>query len=151
MLTPSRSLAHGLLTTLIVSTISTVGMAQERSSCRAPDEAGTRFLQHVKALATAQDSSNIQRRRKIAVPALSADQISLVRDESVCTGLVAPYEAETQRRDANTGAVIPGSGQLYVVHAGPVYLTTDPSKTMGEWGLLVVFDEERRVLYSGLY
>jgi hypothetical protein len=110
-----------------------------------------RFLEYFRAIATGEDSGHVQRRREIALPALTAKEISLVGDQSVCAGLMPLYEAETEMRDANTGSVIAGSGQLYVLRAGPVYLATDSRKKMGEWGLLVVFDEMRRVLFRGLY
>ena len=147
----ARGLVGSLLGSLIASLISTIGLAQHAPTCRPPDEGGKRFLQYFTIIATSNDSSHVQRRRAIAVPAVTANEISLVQDDNICSRLVPRYEAETLRRDAKTGVVIPGSGRLYVVQAGPVYLSTDPSKTMGEWGLLLVFDDKWRVLYRGLY
>ena len=147
----SRVLNYAVLAGLLISLGSIDGVAQKPSPCRPIDEAGTRFVQFISAIATAKDPDGVRRRREIAVPPLSAQDISQVADETVCAGLVAPYDSVTQRRDAKTGSSIPGSGQLYVVRAGPVYVATDPTITFGEWGILAVFDEKQRLLFHGLY
>ena len=119
-------------------------------ACRPADVVSDRIIRWLTHVVTGTDDASTQQRNQMALQQVSASQISYVTDETVCSKVLSPYNANSTMQEAATGAPVPPSGQVYVVKVGTVYVVNDPVKTAGEFTIYVTLDAKYRVLATSL-
>ena len=135
-----------LVATLTVVARAASAQGQVPSPCRPPDRDSVHMLLWVVHIATGTDD---QARDLLKVPALDRAEVTYVTDDSVCAQALAPYNANSIVLTVG-GDTVPPSGRLWVVRAGPVYVASDPVKTVGEWAICVTLDRHYRYLARSL-
>jgi hypothetical protein len=107
--------------------------AQTTKKCRAADSLSANLINQLTVIATSTDSETVADRNNIYhVPALSANQITLVTDEKVCTKLVSAVALLPAKRTPVN---------LYVVKLGSKgYAAWDPTEMAGEYRIVFIFD-----------
>jgi hypothetical protein len=122
----------------------------QASACRPADAVSDRIIRWVTHVVTGTDDASTQQRNQMALPQVSASQISYVTDKTVCSKVLSPYNANSTMQEAATGAPVLPSGQVYVVKVGTVYVVNDPVKTAGEFTIYVTLDAKYKVLATSL-
>src|SRR6476661_2582887 len=102
----------------------------QQSSCRAADSVSAGLMRWVTRIATSSDPASTMTRNLMQIPQVSANKISYVTSNTVCSKIVGPYNSVTEIRDSTTDAPIAPSGQLYVIKVGTVYVALDPVKSV---------------------
>jgi hypothetical protein len=126
-------------------------LAQASSACRAADATSTEMLQWLRTVVVGTDPASIAQRTQMGLPQLSASQVSLVTDKTVCSKVLTTYKTRAIVKSASTGAVIPSSGKLYVFKVGTVYTATDPTlSSAGGPHIWVSVDGRYAILGSSL-
>jgi hypothetical protein len=127
----------------------TVVAAQASSACRPADAASARMLRWLTHIVTGTDPASVAQRTQMALPQVSASQISLVTDKTVCSKVLNVYKANVVNADAS-GAAVQSSGKLYVFKIGTIYTATDPGQLLGEFGIWVTVDGRYTLLGSSM-
>lgn len=112
---------------------------EAQAQCRPADSTSTFFVRELTRITTGTQPAD-QRMREIAkIPQVSANQVSLITNKTVCSKALSVYNSNTQLKSATTGQTISTpSTQIYVVQVGSVYAALDPTKHFGEYTMLVV-------------
>lgn len=122
----------------------------QSSECRPADATSARMVVWLKNVVTGTDPASIAQRTQMGLPQVSASQVTLVTNKTVCSKVLSAYKGYAQNEDATTHALIPSSGQLYVFQVGSVYTATDPAHNVGEYSIWVSMDSRYRVLTSSM-
>jgi hypothetical protein len=140
-----------VLCTALLSLLVPDMLTAQGSTCRPPDAISADLVADVVRMATGTDGLNAQLRQNRAIPQVSANKVTYVTDNAVCTKVLPVYNANTRTFDANTGAeVSTPTGQLYVVKVGTVYVAWDPGATAGEYRRLITLDSKYRILANSM-
>ena len=132
------------LTALLVMPAFLQGQAS--SACRPADATSARMLRYLANVVTKTDSATKVQRQQLRLPQVSASQVSLVTDKTVCSKVLNVYKANVVNRDDATGAIVPSSGKLYVFKVGTVYTAVDPAQDLGEFSNWVTVDSRYTLL-----
>jgi hypothetical protein len=144
---PSRSLA---LVAGVMLALPSFAAAQASSACRPADATSDRFMRYIVQVVTRADPAYTVQRTQMALPQVSASQVSLVTDKTVCSKVLNVYKANVVNRDHATGTIIPSSGKLYVFKVGSVYTAVDPAQNLGEFSIWVTVDGRYTLLGSSM-
>jgi hypothetical protein len=125
-------------------------VAGQTSSCRPADDESSMVVAWVTAIVTGTDSASVQQRTAMQLPQVTANQISYVTDNRVCSKIVTPYNANVGFQAPTTGPGETPSGQLHVVKVGTVYVVSDPALRAGDFRLLATLDRQYKLLWKGL-
>jgi hypothetical protein len=120
-----------------------LGSSSAVAQCRAADAQTANMLRYVQKLVTApaSDSEDVAKRQNYHLPAVAANQVTLVSTSKTCKNALAAY---TPLLPAGT----PAPTSVYVVAAGNVYVVWVPAADGTEWALSVVFDSHFNKLAS---
>ena len=113
-------------------------------SCRPASELAENLIGYVRSLASATDSATAVRRVLWHIPAMPPDSIVFVDRESVCLRAARVYEQYVPDHKRHVAR------RVWVIKAGNVFIVSDPTVHIGEWGLTLVLDSRFRYLRSFL-
>lgn len=105
-------------------------------SCRVSDATSTRFLAHVRTIASSSDPTWTAARTALSMPAVSSSQVAPETRASVCKKAAEAYDRELQRLQATA----PQARQIDLVKVGNYYVATDrTARSPGsEWSTLIL-------------
>jgi hypothetical protein len=116
----------------LIAARGTTHRAAQSTPCRGPDAFSTRAVADMKRLVTTTDPLMVSFRTTVGLPAVAADQVTLVSDSTVCRQVVSAYDSASQVPAPTDG--------LYVLQVGGNYVAADPSAPAGEWVTWFRFD-----------
>ena len=126
-----------LATILLIASASVEGHAQRgggpSATCRPADDNVTYTLSALRSLVVSTDSVVVASRQLRGLPAVNANQVSYVTDNSICA------KAEKTYSSAITNAAAP-SLQVYVFKIGNVYQIWDPVQRAGEFTIAMTLN-----------
>ena len=107
--------------------------------CKAADATSAHLIQYLTGIATGTDVPYTTMRDSLHVPAVAANQISLITQENTCKKAAATYDA----RIVSWGGTAK-TRQIYVVRVGSTYAAFDPTEsTIGsEWRPLILMTNQ---------
>jgi hypothetical protein len=118
---------------LVVMNVASATAAQAAKKCRAADANSANLISQLTLMATATDSETVADRTSIYhLPVVSANQITIVTDEKVCTKVVQAVATLPAKRSPV---------DLYVVKLGSKgFAARDPTEMAGEYRTIFIFD-----------
>ena len=103
-----------------------------QAQCRT-DSTSAAVVSWAQYVATSADSEAVASRSSLSIPAVPANQVTLVTDSKTCQKVVNAF--------ASAAGVTATGRSLYIVKVGTIYVAKDPTLKLGDgWWHSMVFD-----------
>jgi hypothetical protein len=140
----SRLCVVGVAVGLLLAASPQQILRAQSHSCRPASDRAENLIRFVRGLASATDSVGAAGRVLWHIPAMTPDSIVFVDRESVCRRAARVYEQYVPKHKRHVAR------RVWVIKAGNVFIVSDPTVHIGEWGLTLVLDSSFRYLRSFL-